>query len=106
MSGNAVLDAAEKLRARMIEVAAHKLGVEREKVNVQGGRFNLEGGGLQSLSFAEVAKACYDRKVNLSAEGWYAPPRKEWNEAMGVGEAYSVYCFATQIAEVTVDFAE
>ena len=103
MSGNAVLDAARKLKERMVEVAAQKLMVSPEKVRVEGGEFTSEAGGLVRLSFAQVAKACYERKVNLSAEGWFAPPRKEWNEAMGVGEAYSVYCFATQIAEVTVD---
>ncbi len=103
MSGNAVLDAARQVKARMLEVAAQKLEVAPEKLRCRDGVFELERGGLKRLSFKDVAKACYDRKVNLSAEGWFTPPRKEWNEAMGVGEAYSVYCFATQIAEVTVD---
>ncbi|HEX4620827.1 MAG TPA: molybdopterin cofactor-binding domain-containing protein, partial [Myxococcaceae bacterium] len=102
MSGNAVLDAARQLKARMLEVAAQKLDVAREKLVVRDGAFSSPG-TLKRLAFKEVAKACYERKVNLTAEGWYAPPRKEWNEAMGVGEAYSVYCFATQVAEVTVD---
>ncbi len=102
MSGNAVLDAARQLKAKMREVAAHKLGVTEEKVEVAGGGFCVAG-GLARLTFQEVAKACYERKVNLTAEGWFAPPRKEWNETVGVGEAYSVYCFATQVAEVTVD---
>ena len=69
---------------------------------MEGGGFSVAG-GLKRLGFKDVAKACYERKINLTAEGWFAPPRKEWNEAVGVGEAYSVYCFATQIAEVTVD---
>jgi CO/xanthine dehydrogenase Mo-binding subunit len=102
MSGNAVLDAARQLKARMLEVAAQKLDVPREKLGVREGIFSAAG-GLKRLAFKDVAKACYERKVNLTAEGWFAPPRKEWNEVMGVGEAYSVYCFATQIAEVTVD---
>jgi CO/xanthine dehydrogenase Mo-binding subunit len=101
MSGNAVVDAARQLRGRMLDVAAHKLGVPREQVRFEQGAF--QGPGGKKLTFVEVAKAAYERKVNLTAEGWFAPPRKEWNEAMGVGEAYSVYCFATQIAEVTVD---
>jgi CO/xanthine dehydrogenase Mo-binding subunit len=102
MSGNAVLDAARQLRERMVGVAAHKLGVDRERIEIAQGSFWVPG-GLQRLTFAEVAKAAYERKVNLTAEGWFAPPRKEWNEALGVGEAYSVYCFATQVAEVEVD---
>jgi len=101
MSGNAVLDAARQLKGRMLDVAASKLGVAKEKLEVRGGQFWVDG--QPRLTFKDAAKACYERKVNLTAEGWYAPPRKEWNETMGVGEAYSVYCFAAQIAEVTVD---
>lgn len=101
MSGNAVLDSARKVKARMAEVAAAKLGVPAQKVLCSAGGFMAKDG--RALPFSEVAKACYERKVNLTAEGWYAPPRKEWNEEVGAGEAYSVYCFATQVAEVTVD---
>ena len=101
MSGNAVLDAAKQLRARMMEVAAQKMDAPKEKLVARLGEISVDG-GLKRLSFKDAAKACYERKVNLTAEGWYAPPRKEWNEAMGLGEAYSVYCFACQIAEVTV----
>ncbi|MBI3186118.1 MAG: xanthine dehydrogenase family protein [Myxococcales bacterium] len=102
MSGNAVLDAARQIKSRMLEVAAQKLDAPQGRLEARGGDFLLAG-GLRRLSFCEVAKACYERKVNLTAEGWFAPPRKEWNEALGLGEAYSVYCFATQVAEVTVD---
>ncbi|MHB8873367.1 MAG: xanthine dehydrogenase family protein molybdopterin-binding subunit [Myxococcaceae bacterium] len=103
MSGNAVLDAARQLKSRLVEVAAQKLGVPAERVRSQGGEFFAAEGSLERFSFKDVAKAAFERKANLSAEGWYAPPRKEWNDAMGVGEAYAVYCFATQVAEVTVD---
>lgn len=100
MSGNAALDAARKVRAKMADVASQKLDVPSDKLIFRNGSVFL--GGVARATFRDIAKACYERKVNLTAEGWYAPPRKEWNEALGVGEAYSVYCFATQIAEVTV----
>jgi CO/xanthine dehydrogenase Mo-binding subunit len=102
MSGNAVLDAARKLKEQMLKVASERLDVPADRLEIRGGVVS-ERGGLKKLAFKDVVKICYERKVNLSVEGWYAPPRKEWNEEMGVGEAYSVYCFATQIAEVEVD---
>lgn len=102
MSGNAVLDAARKLRQKVLAVASEKLDVPVEKLEIRDGVIGVRD-GLKRVAFQEIAKACYDRKVNLTAEGWYAPPRKEWNEQMGVGEAYAVYCFATQVAEVEVD---
>lgn len=103
MSGNAVLDAAKQLKEKLLQVASEKLDLPREKLVLRDGKVLTAEGGPTRLSFKDLAKYCYERKVNLTAEGWYAPPRKEWNEEMGVGEAYSVYCFATQIAEVTVD---
>jgi CO/xanthine dehydrogenase Mo-binding subunit len=102
MSGNAVLDAARQIKIRMLNVAASKFDLPVAKIRVSKGFFTDENDS-KKLAFKDIAKACYERKVNLTAEGWYAPPRKEWNETMGLGEAYAVYCFATQIAEVTVD---
>ncbi len=102
MSGNAVLDAARRLKRQMLDVASERLDVPVDRLEMRHGVV-AERGGLKKLAFKDLAKTCYERKVNLSAEGWYALPRKEWNEEMGSGEAYSVYCFATQIAEVEVD---
>ncbi len=102
MSGNAALDAARALKRRMLEAAADKLGVDARALVLQGGAVSRPG-GLALASFQEIARLCFERKISLTANGWYAPPRKEWNEATGTGEAYSVYSFATQVAEVEVD---
>jgi aldehyde oxidoreductase len=102
MSGNAALDAARQVRARMLEAAAQKLGVEASALVLRGGVASRPG-GPPLASFAEIAKLCFERKVPLTAAGWYAPPRKAWDEATGTGEAYSAYSFAAQVAEVEVD---
>jgi CO/xanthine dehydrogenase Mo-binding subunit len=99
MSGNAVIDAATKIRDRMAEVAADMLGVESGTVAFEADR--VAAGGA-TLSFAEVANECWLRNVNTAAEGWYAAPLSTFDEN-GQGDAYAVYSFATHIAEVEVD---
>jgi CO/xanthine dehydrogenase Mo-binding subunit len=102
MSGNAALDAARRIRARMLDVAGHKLGIPAAELTLGEGGVSKPN-GLPLASFLDVVKACIDRKVNLTSEGWYAPPRKEFDPQTGLGEAYSTYCFATHVAEVEVD---
>jgi CO/xanthine dehydrogenase Mo-binding subunit len=99
MSGNAILDAVEKLKARMSEVAGDMLGVAPSDVRFAAGRVAC---AERDLAFAELAAECWARNVNTAAEGWYGAPLSTFDEN-GQGDAYAVYSYATQIAEVEVD---
>jgi CO/xanthine dehydrogenase Mo-binding subunit len=99
MSGNALLDAASKIRAAMAGVAADVLGVEADAVSFQGGRVGTDG---TSMAFEDVAAECWSRNVGTAAEGWYAAPTSTFDEN-GQGDAYAVYSYATHVAEVEVD---
>ena len=102
MSGNAVLDATREIRARLVKVAAELLAVPPHAVALEAGQVLVKG-KKATLSIQELVQAAYMRKVNLSHSGWYAPPRKVWNKEVGRGQAYSVYCYGTLVAEVSVD---
>jgi CO/xanthine dehydrogenase Mo-binding subunit len=102
MSGNAVVDACQQIRARLTKVAAEILGVPARRVELTRGQVRVDG-RRRSLSIAALVQQCYQRKEHLSASGWYAPPRKQWDRATGTGQAYSVYCYGAMIAEVSVD---
>jgi CO/xanthine dehydrogenase Mo-binding subunit len=90
--GQAVLDAAAKLKALLLQRAAEMLGVSVDKVILKGGRLSAEPAGSRSLSLAEVAAATKNQP--LEVESYHAetetPPE-------GV--------FAACIAEVYVDVA-
>ncbi|MBI5511846.1 MAG: xanthine dehydrogenase family protein [Deltaproteobacteria bacterium] len=102
MSGNAVLDAARTLGARLRPVAAELCGVAESDVVLQAGAVWARG-KQAALSIAELVTAAYLRKVNLAHTGWYAPPKKLWDKATGRGQPYSLYCYGTLVAEVSVD---
>ena len=99
MSGNAILDAAAKLRRTMGSVAADALGVPADAVAFERGRV---GTAAADLPFEELADLCWVRNVSTSADGWYAAPESTFDED-GQGDAYAVYSYATHVAEVEVD---
>lgn len=99
-SGNAVLDALEKIAAGMAAVAAEMLECRPDEISFR--TEELHGGG-RSVDFAEVAEQCYLRNVHLAAEGWYVSPPCTFDDHTGQGDAYYVYGYGTQIAEVEVD---
>ncbi|OGQ83765.1 MAG: hypothetical protein A2289_21095 [Deltaproteobacteria bacterium RIFOXYA12_FULL_58_15] len=102
MSGNAVLDATAQITQRMLAVAAKHLETDLKHISLRAGQVLIDG-KKSKLSVAELIALCFTQKVNLTASGWYAPPRKQWDRETGTGQGYSVYCYATMVAEVTVD---
>jgi CO/xanthine dehydrogenase Mo-binding subunit len=90
--GQAVLDAAAKLKTLLRERAAELLGVSVDKVILKGGRLSAASPGARSLSIAEVARAAAAKNQPLEVQSYHSetetPPE-------GV--------FAACIAEVYVD---
>jgi CO/xanthine dehydrogenase Mo-binding subunit len=83
ISGNAIIDACEKIKHRMQGVVG--AGKDRQ------------------LGFDEIVEECLSRRIDLSAAGWYVVPECGLDETTGQGKAYYVYCYATDVAEVEVD---
>ena len=99
MTGNAVIDAAAKLRTVMGQVAADLLGMDASEIGFSGGTV---GSAEKNMTFAELAEQCWSRNVSTAADGWYAAPESTFDEN-GQGDAYAVYSYATHVAEVEVD---
>ena len=100
MSGNAVLDACNKIMETVGNVAASVLGGD-VTYSAEERRFVTASG--RSMSVADGVRECHSRKTDLSAMGRYDPPDCSIEKATGQGKAYYGYSFATDIAEVEVD---
>ena len=68
MSGNAIRDAAAKIRAAMEPVIADS-----------------------GLSWRDAVALCVQRQVGLAAHGWSVPPPTSFDLQTGQGEAYIFY---------------
>ena len=102
MSGNAVKDAASRIRARLLPIAAELLDAPVEGIETGDGVYRDTVSGRE-IATPEVTGLAWRRKLKMTESGWYAPPPKPWDIKTGQGVAYLVYASAAHIAEVEVD---
>lgn len=100
LNGMAVLDAVQKIKARLVSFAAEHWSVAEENV-----RFLPEGArvGEEVIPFPELTKAAYFARVSLSANGFYKTPKISWNAATGRGRPFYYFAYGAACAEVAVD---
>ena len=103
MSGNALLDAATRLRQRLIEAAARVLKIKPNQVIAKHNKFYNIKDAHQSITLNDLAKKCFMDNICLSEMGFYVSPKTDYNVEIGQGEPYYVYSYATSVSEVEVD---
>ncbi len=100
-SGNAVKEACENIKSKIVSVFSKIENVDEEEVTTKDGTiFSPDG---VKMTFEEIVGICYNSNVELISSGWFKSPKLEWNPQTGLGEAYLTYSYATQIAIVEVD---
>ena len=104
MSGNAIIDAAGPLRERIFKTAFDLLVFKGARafrpMIASGGVFSMGG---KSVTFREVSGECWNRRHKMSEQGWYAAPRTTFKMDSGQGDAYVIYSYSADAAEVEVD---
>lgn len=104
MGGQAILNAANKIKKRMAEAIKETLQAEGiDDLAWQGGKvFNRHRPAL-SLSFQQVVDMTKATGANLSSYGWHVAPDIHWDEEKGCGSPYFTWVYGCQIADVAVD---
>ncbi|MCD6309353.1 MAG: xanthine dehydrogenase family protein [Candidatus Eremiobacteraeota bacterium] len=103
VSGNALRDAAKKIKAEIHDTIGKKLGISPDVLESRdGGLFNKET-GEKLMDFAESVRIATDRRQHLAAQGWYRCPTTTFNEENGQGDIYFTYTWVTDVAEIEVD---
>jgi xanthine dehydrogenase large subunit len=100
LNGMAALDAATQIKARMTAVAADHFGVPAGEIVFDSNRIYA---GNQSVSFAELAALAWERRVSLSAAGFYRTPKIHWDFATSSGRPFYYFVYGAAAAEVAVD---
>ena len=100
LNGMAALDAAEQIKARLVEFAAGHWGVTPEEVRFVPDHVQV---GAQLLPWEQVIKAAYMARVHLSAAGFYKTPDIHWDRAAGKGRPFYYYAYGASCSEVTID---
>ena len=100
LNGMAALDAATQIKTRMTAVAAEHFGVPAGDIMFAGNRISA---GNRSLSFAELAAMSWDKRVSLSAAGYYKTPKIHWDFASSSGRPFFYFAYGAAAAEVAID---
>jgi 4-hydroxybenzoyl-CoA reductase subunit alpha len=104
MAGNAVKDAAMKLRAMVVEAASEKLGVPAERLATAFRRVYDLRDPEKFLSFIEAANIAEGKHGTLVAAGSYKPPAGIGGSYKGAGVGPTpAYSYQASVAEVSVD---
>lgn len=105
MSGNSLMNAAKELKPRLLEVAADMLEAKTiEDVDiVDGFAFIKSDNKGKKIDFKKLAEGLYSKRLMPSSFGWFIAPDSSYDKDTGQGNAYFVYSYCTNVAEVEVD---
>ena len=100
LNGKAAQAAARTIRDRLAGVAATRFGVPADAIAFRDGQVS---GGDQRMVFADLVKAAYFERIQLSATGFYTTPRLDWNEATHQGRPFFYFAYGASVSEVAID---
>ena len=104
MAGNAVKDAATKLRALLFAAVAEKLTVPEDRLLAAYGRIYDRRDPEKFVAFADAAVLAESKHGTLVAAGSYKPPKGIGGSFKGAGVGPTpAYSYQAAVAEVTVD---
>jgi xanthine dehydrogenase large subunit len=100
LNGMAAANACEQIKARMTEVAAEHFSVSTGEIVFSSNHIYA---GNRSLSFPELAALAWEKRVSLSATGFYRTPKIHWDPATNTGRPFYYFVYGAAAAEVAID---
>jgi xanthine dehydrogenase large subunit len=100
LNGKAAQNAARSIRERLVAFAADHWQVTADRIVFRRNRVQV---GEQEMAFADLVRAAYNARVQLSATGFYKTPKIHWDRAAGRGTPFYYFAYGAACAEVTVD---
>ncbi len=100
LNGMAALDACQKIKNLLVDFASSEWGVARDKIEFRLGRVQIGG---NEIAFDELIAKAYLARVSLSATGFYATPKIEWDRATGTGRPFFYFAYGAAVSEVVID---
>ncbi len=103
MAGNAAKQAAERMKALLLDAASEELGVPADKLEMTGGMVYCIMDTGKQMTFQQAAWLAEKKFGTLGSVGSYTPPNLAGDyKGSGVGPS-PAYSFTCAVAEVEVD---
>ncbi len=100
LNGMAALDAANKIKSRLIAFAAEHWKVETSHVGFLPNHVQI---GEELIPFPDLIEAAYMARVQLSDTGFYKTPKIHWDREKGMGRPFYYFAYGAAVSEVSVD---
>ncbi len=100
LNGMAAQDAAARIRARLAQVAARRLGCAAEQLQFVDSAVRA---GDARIDFAELVALAYRERVQLWSEGFYATPGLQWDPKVLRGCPFYYFAYGAALSEVLLD---
>jgi 4-hydroxybenzoyl-CoA reductase alpha subunit len=103
MTGNAAIQACQKLKDVLLKTASEVLDVPTDEIVMAGGRVSSLRDSKRSMSFAECVEKAEAKHGTLGSTGSYRPPQPTAKyKGSGVGPT-PAYSFSASIVELSCD---
>jgi xanthine dehydrogenase large subunit len=110
LNGAAAVDACNRLRGRLAEVAGQMLAKLGDGLAADAHCIRFADGWAvdtrhpdRRLPFAEVVRHAYELRVNLGERGFYATPGVDFNRETGRGNPFLYFTCGAACSEVLID---
>ncbi|MCF6220764.1 MAG: xanthine dehydrogenase molybdopterin binding subunit [Robiginitomaculum sp.] len=100
LNGMAALNAARKIKLRLMNHAAKKWGCAETDISFNDGQISGNG---RSMSFADLSLSAYQARIQLSATGFYKTPKIRYNPVTLMGSPFYYYAYGAAVSEVIID---
>jgi len=100
LNGMAALDAADRIKTRLVAFAAEKWGCAEGEVvfTPQGVQV-----GTNLVSFNDLCRQAYLARISLSSTGFYATPKIHYDRASHTGRPFYYFAYGAACSEVLID---
>ncbi len=100
LNGMAALDAARKIKARLVNFAAEKYECPTDRISFRNNHVYIEN---REMTFADLVREAYLGRVSLSSTGFYKTPKIHYDRATHKGRPFFYFCYGAAVSEVIID---
>ncbi|HZN66474.1 MAG TPA: molybdopterin cofactor-binding domain-containing protein, partial [Tepidisphaeraceae bacterium] len=103
LNGAAALDACERLRSRLANVAADMLKSDPAQMRFDNNRAFDSQHPSKFLDFRAVVCQAHEQRISLGERGFYATPNIDYNRETGKGSPFFYFTNGVACSEVLID---
>ena len=100
LNGRAAWNAAQTLRARLIDFLAQKHNLAPDSIIFKDSQVHA---GDTTLDFGQLCRQAHMARISLSSTGYYATPKIHYDRATHQGRPFLYFAYGVAVSEVVID---